>query len=147
LTLRARDERPSHKGFVFTGGGVDDKGESVITKWCIDPQEAGREGPCVALFDNAHPKGVPLDVADLNTRMVGLTRDWIVLACPPENGGSTATLLDRRTLAPKLRVRLSAAAQVHARVTQETMTLADDRGRVIVVDLVDGLVLRDLRVV
>jgi hypothetical protein len=147
LTLRAREELPSHEGYISTGGGVDDKGEAVSTKWCINPQEAGREGPCVALFDNAHPKGAPLDVADLNTRMVGLTRDWIALACPPENGGSTATLLDRRTLVPKLRVRLRSATTIRARVTQQAMTLADDRGRVIVIDIVDGLVLRDLRIV
>ena len=59
--------------------------------------------------------------------------------------GVEATLLDV-ALVPRLVVALGGARAAAARLSDKTLAVADDRGRVIVIDLVHGDVVLDLRV-
>jgi hypothetical protein len=75
-----------------------------------------------------------------------LTSEWRVATDRTAEGATTLALVHRPAHAPRLAASLAGATDVSVRAGGQTLTVADDRGRVIVVDLLEGLVLRDLRI-
>jgi hypothetical protein len=71
---------------------------------------------------------------------------WVATAAGRVEGGVEVSLLDVRALQRRLVFSLGSAAQASLRLDDETLTLADDRGRLLVVDLTHGDLLHDLRV-
>ncbi|BDI29531.1 hypothetical protein CCAX7_15820 [Capsulimonas corticalis] len=84
-----------------------------------------------------HKENKPLHIA--------LSDEWIVASTSTENG-VCCRLLDTKTLTVRLRIHLNGAKTVSARVGLENVTIGDDRGRLLVVDLRRGDLVRDLRV-
>jgi hypothetical protein len=73
------------------------------------------------------------------------TRDW--LAAPvPTDGGFCCHLFDVEQWAHRATVTLQGAARLALRLTANHLVLCDDLGRLLVMDLSSGRLLRDLRV-
>jgi hypothetical protein len=70
---------------------------------------------------------------------------WIACAVAGP-AGVVVRLYDERELGLRAEVTLAGARFAQLRLSDEAMTIADDRGRVIAMDLAHGGVVRDLRV-
>ena len=80
--------------------------------------------------------------------ILGVCSDkWAFVATKATDGiGITGHLISTHNSRRYARLRLNGAALVNARLTDETLTVSDNRGRVVVLSLEDGSVLRNLRV-
>jgi len=70
---------------------------------------------------------------------------WLALALA-DAAGLAVLLLDAAGLARRMMIRLEGARHVGLRFQEDTLTVSDDRGRVLVVELAYGGLARDLRV-
>jgi hypothetical protein len=87
------------------------------------------------------PLGPQASPADSTLKV---TKSWAA-AATARNGGAQVVLVNLATGACALRVELEGAVRVGLRLDAEQLVIADDRGRVRVLALDDGRILRDLR--
>jgi hypothetical protein len=108
-------------------------GESVLEYRIFNPTTSDREGPRrLAAY------GEPL--------LVTRSANWSFFATRTPVG-ITGELLPFRSDDPVvLQLDLQSAARLSARLSEATLTLSDDRGRLLVISLSDGTLLRNLRV-
>lgn len=76
---------------------------------------------------------------------VGAGPGWVAAAVLTA-AGVEVRLVDEEQLVPRCVIELGGAVHVVLRLTAETLTVADDRGRVLVMELEHGSVLHDARV-
>lgn len=88
----------------------------------------------VSLGESGTRCGTPAVLAGLAA--VPVIREW----------GTSVLLVESSTARTLLGVQLSGAASASVRLRDEALTIADDRGRVIVLDLATGALVRNLRV-
>jgi hypothetical protein len=79
----------------------------------------------------------PLDVA--------MSGSWIVASTHSDNG-VCCRIVDTKALIVRLELHLNGAQSVTTRVGADYVTIGDDRGRLIVIDLLRGNLVRNLRV-
>ncbi|MFY9825614.1 MAG: hypothetical protein WAM82_29845, partial [Thermoanaerobaculia bacterium] len=119
LTLRSRETVPAHGPLGSRGLGISPEGQLL-------------EPPASLLPAGSKP-GSPTTAGD-----------WI--AFPVHNkSGMVVHLLHRPSGGVKAEVVLERTTRVTLHLTPQTLTLADDRGRVLVLDLEYGQIRRDLR--
>jgi hypothetical protein len=94
-------------------------------------------GKSQSLLEAPHPVGTSTDVTHL-------TAPWAVLVQRAPDA-ATVQLWSLAMGRPLAELRLEGATAARGRVHGEVLTVCDDRGRVITLDLRSGVVLRDLR--
>jgi hypothetical protein len=70
---------------------------------------------------------------------------WLAAALLAE-GGLFVPLYDESAMKARVMIKVGGAHAVSLRLGAETLTVADDRGRVLVIELAQGSVVRDARV-
>ena len=139
LTLRIRETVPQ-AGQGFAWRAISPRG--LLAQLWLETPEEGEEGEArLRLHDSSlsfEAAGIR-DVGDL--RIAG---EWIALPFY-EPAGLRLHLVHRPTGAVAGTVTLGRTTQAAVRLTNETLTLADELGRVLVLDLDHGQVLRNLR--
>ena len=151
--VRARYEVPSWT--LRTRGPLDGSLELALG--------VSAEGAVAALRAPTSNEGFPLTHMDAGStvrevlfrglpRKVSLRGTWVVIrggwiACAfAWDEGLDIRLFDESHLSVRARVSLLGATRASLRLTDGAWTIADDRGRVIVMDLAHGSVIHDLRV-
>jgi hypothetical protein len=148
LFLRSRTEAPEAEGRSLDNRSIGTSAEGLLAEqWVAVPEEGAASttetsfhvvahGRCAFQFHlpgSGWTSGTPL-----------LAGDW--LAAPVHAAAETRIFLIHR---PTARVRadvvLARARRVSIRLTPSYLTLADDRGRIVVLDLDYGQVRRDFR--
>jgi hypothetical protein len=102
------------------------------------PQMVFADGAGTRTSEAAWPKGSMAQAA-------GVHGAWIAGAAQT-SGGVEVRVVDQARLVARFAITLAGASRAALRLGEDTLTVADDRGRLLVVDLVHGGVLHDLRI-
>ncbi|HYN20927.1 MAG TPA: hypothetical protein VE078_08205, partial [Thermoanaerobaculia bacterium] len=95
-------------------------------------------------IDSAPPIQIPLPGEDWEPGELALSGDWLAGSAVGPNA-ARVYLVHRVTGHLKAEVLLARAGRVALRLQKQSVALADDRGRVLVLDLENGQIRRDLR--
>lgn len=87
---------------------------------------------------------LPLEGDAIEVVNLAASDRWIACALPTATGVEVR-LLDAARLVTRAEIRLGGAKRVSLRLGEEALTIADDRGRVLVMELGHGGVIHDLR--
>jgi hypothetical protein len=121
-------------GVVCTGKRSGESDRQVLLLRVLSPVPGAADVTAEALA--LHPGAAVLGAAMSASRVVLLVK-W--------EADVLVAVLDRARLALRAALRLEGSTRARARVTDESIAVADDRGRLIVLDPQDGRVLHDLR--
>ncbi len=144
LTLRRRDPVPISPGIRRTHR-VAISPEGAVA----EPSPAGAPGrPLTLRLHGLQTNGGP----DLAIQLSGggkpglpsIAGDWVALPVHAPDA-TCVSLIHLPSAAVRAEVTLGRAAKVALRLTPQYLTIADDRGRVVVLDLENGQVRRDFR--
>lgn len=135
-TLRARRELPGFRA----GGWV------AVNALGADVRLSRKNGLNV-LFDEGRRSVSPTwsddtDIGDFQRAV--MSREWLALAFK-RGAGVCVALLDIARGAPRLVVELARSTEVFVRFQGDRMTVVDDLGRVLVIELGHGALVRNLR--
>lgn len=142
-TLRTRRELLAEDLGPLYASGID--GESAAFLGCAGKANVFRLLHVRAGTPAQHIADWPRPGLAAKPLRVAVSPACIAAAAQVE-GGVEVSLLDVPLLRRRLVVMLAGAKSASLRLDDETLTVADDRGRVLVVDLAHGDLLHDLRI-
>ena len=143
LVLRDRDDLPVFDGERAEESWLSESGHCVVVAATTrDP--SGRATRLMVFPGHNWESLGPPAATEAGGAVLRMARDWFVVAHRAPDA-LRLELLGRPQNLARLTMSLAGSSRANVRLSGHTLTVADDRGRLIAIDLVHGRLLRDLR--
>jgi hypothetical protein len=147
LTLREREDIGSELGELPDAcQSVSPQGRVAEAGVALRPEDTRQESLSLALLDRRQVVSIPLpEGQDWEAAELRCSGDWNAAAVVGREG-SRVFLVRSGETSPAAEIALGRARQPEIRLQETVLTVADELGRLVVLDLERGEVLRNLRV-